>query len=89
MKKILAYTLANLISLTLVTLLVGGVLFVVFYVMLGVMTFIMWAPPAIWPSVWFMIRLAVSIGFVIGLFFISSKEGQESIEDFVKDGFKL
>jgi hypothetical protein len=89
MKKILAYAFANLISLTLATLLVGGILTVAFYGMLAIVTFVMWAPPSVWPSIWFIIRLATSVGFVIGLFFLFSKEGQETVEGFMEDGFKL
>jgi hypothetical protein len=89
MKKVLAYTLANLAFLTLMTLVIGGILTVAFYGMLAIVTFVMWAPPLIWPSIWFIIRLATSVGFVIGLFIIFSKEGQETVEGFIEDGFKL
>ena len=89
MKKVLAYTLSNLILLTLTTLFVGSILTVALYSMLGLITFIVWAPPLIWPSIWFIIRLSVSIGFVVAIFFVLSKEGREVVDDFVKDGFKL
>jgi hypothetical protein len=91
MKKVLAYTLANLILLTLTTLFVGSILTVAFCVILGIITFIMWAPPNVWPSIWiwFIIRLSVGMGFVVAIFFALSKEGREVVDDFVKDGFKL
>jgi hypothetical protein len=81
MKKILAY----LVLMAMTTLLVGGVVFFLFWLMIGAVTFAVWSLPTAIPSVWFAIRLSLVVGFIVSILFALSKEGSEVVEDFVKD----
>ena len=86
MKKIFAY----LVLMAMTTLLVGGVVFFLFWLMTGAVAFAAgWYLPATIPSVWFTIRLSLVVGFIVSIFFTLSKEGSEVIDEFVKDRYKL
>lgn len=89
MKKILEYTLANLISISFVTLIVGIICFILFWLFIGAISFVAWTLPAVWPDIWLVTRACLTIGFIISLFFVLSKEGRSAADDFVKDEYKL
>lgn len=80
MKKILAY----LVLMAMTTLLVGGVVFFLFWLMIGAVTFAVWSLPTVIPSVWFAIRISLVVGFIVSILFAFSKEGRETVEDFMK-----
>jgi hypothetical protein len=89
MKKVLAYGAGCLVGMLLVTLVVASVVFFLFWMVIGIGSFVTWSLPVAIPSVWFAIRLSISIGWVVSIFFVFSKEGLEAVKDFAEDVFKL
>jgi hypothetical protein len=89
MKKVLKYVAGYLTAAIIMTLVVAAVVFCLFWMLIGIISFINWSLPVTIPSVWFAIRLSTSIGWVVAIFFIFSKEGQEAAKEFTKDVFKL
>jgi hypothetical protein len=89
MKKVLAYGAGCLVGMLLVTLVVASVVFFLFWMVIGIVSFVTWSLPLVIPSVWFAIRLSISIGWVVSIFFVFSKEGLEAVKDFAEDVFKL
>jgi hypothetical protein len=89
MKKVLAYGVGYLAGMTVMTLIVAPVVFCLFWMVIGIGSFVTWSLPAVVPSVWLVIRLSISIGWVVSIFFLLSKEGNEAVKDFAEDVFKL
>jgi hypothetical protein len=89
MKKVLAYGAGCLVGMLLVTLVAAPVVFCLFWMVIGIGSFVTWSLPAAVPSVWLAIRLSISIGWVVSIFFLLSKEGNEAVKDFAEDVFKL
>lgn len=81
MKTVIAY----LAAAGLMTALAGLIVFFVFWVLIGLIAFVTWTLPAVFPSVWFVVRISLAIGIVTSIFFVLSKEGKEVVDDFVKD----
>jgi hypothetical protein len=89
MKKVFAYGVGYLAGMMLVTLVVASVVFCLFWMLIGIASFVTWSIPVAIPSVWFAIRLSISIGWVVAIFFVLSKEGLEAVKEFAEDAFKL
>jgi hypothetical protein len=86
MKKAFAYTVGYLAAFSVMTILVGAAAFIAFYfIAIGLVSFIVWSLPIIWPSVWFVLRLSIVCGFIVGLLFVVSKEGREYANKIAKD----
>jgi len=89
MKKVFAYGVGYLAGMMLVTLVVAAVVFCLFWMLIGIASFVTWSIPVAIPSVWFAIRLSISIGWVVAIFSVLSKEGLEAVKEFAEDAFKL
>jgi hypothetical protein len=89
MKNVLKYGVAYIVGMLLVTPIVAAAAFSLFWVVIGIVSFVTWSLPLVIPSVWFSIRLSISIGWVVSIFFLLSKEGNEAVKDFAEDVFKL
>jgi hypothetical protein len=89
MKKVLAYGAGCLAGMLLVTLVVAAVVFCLFWMVIGIGSFVTWSLPVAVPSIWLAVRLSISIGWIVSIFFLLSKEGNEAVKDFVEDVFKL
>jgi hypothetical protein len=89
MKKILAYGVAYLVGMLLITSIVAVAVFSLFWVVIGIVSFVVWSLPVAIPSVWLAIRLSISIGWVVSIFFLLSKEGKEAVKELAEDMFEI
>lgn len=89
MKNIFAYTLAYLIAAGLMTLIVGVIVFCLFWAVIGLIAFVTWSLPVVVTPFWLVVRLSLALGVVASFFFVFSKEGKGFADDFVKDLYKL
>lgn len=89
MRKILSWTFAHFMAGLYITLIVSAGLFVMFWMVIGLITFVSWSFPPVIPAIWFVIRLCLAIGIVTALLIVFSEEGKDVVNDFLKDGYKL
>jgi hypothetical protein len=89
MKNILAYTLAYLFAAGIMTLLVGVIVFCLFWAAIGLIAFVTWSLPVVVTPFWLVVRLSLALGVVASFFFLFSKEGKDFADGFVEDLYKL
>jgi hypothetical protein len=89
MKKVLIYTVGCLIGIIIATLIISVIIFCLFWLAVGIGSFIIWSLPVTIPSIWFTIRLSISAGLVVSILYMFSREGQEAYKNFAEDLFNL
>jgi hypothetical protein len=86
----LTYVAAYLFAIIMTTLFVGVFLLGLFYMLFGVISFITWSNVLLVNiELLFLVRLCLSVGFIIGLGFALSKEGKEFVDELIQNGINL
>lgn len=81
MKLVLGYAAAFLVMTVLTTAIFYGI----FAFVIGAVAFVTWSLPVVHVSWLTALRACISVGTFFGVWYICSKEGQESAKEFVND----
>ena len=81
MKLVLGY-IASFLAMTVIT---TTILYGLFIFVIGALAFVTWSLPVVHVAWLTALRACISVGTFFGVWYICSKEGQESAKEFVND----